>query len=126
MHTLSPDDLKAIRELLLAEKESLLREPRSALDALWHPANLSVEDRVPLIHDQFVALNFRKQSYEKLRKIDAALDRLDTGEFGICQACEVQIPRKRLLAIPWADLCVPCQELLHEGASRGLAVGIAA
>ncbi len=110
----------------MAEKASLLREPRSALDTLRHPANLSVEDRVPLIHDQVVALNFRRQSYEKLRKIDAALERINTGEFGTCQACEEPIPRKRLLAIPWADLCVPCQEQLHETTPRDLAVGLAA
>jgi DnaK suppressor protein len=126
MRTLSSDDLKTVRELLLAEKASLLREPRSTLDALRHPGNLSVEDRVPLIHDQFVALNFRRQAYEKLRKVEAALERLSTGEFGICQACEEPIPRKRLLAIPWADLCVPCQEQLHETTPRELAVGLAA
>ena len=59
-------------------------------------------------------------------KIDAALEQLNTGEFGICQACEVPIPRKRLLVIPWADLCVPCQEQLRETTSRDLAVGLAA
>ncbi len=96
------------------------------MDPLKHPDNLSVEDRVPLIHDQFVALNFRKQLYEKQRKIDAALERLNTAEFGICQACEEQIPKNRLLAIPWADLCVSCQEQLHETTSPDLAARLAA
>jgi DnaK suppressor protein len=114
MQKLSPTDLKTFQKLLRAEKASILGEPRSDLDALKHMANVSEEDQAPLIHDQFLALHFRKHEHQKLTKIEIALELLSTGEYGICQACEEPISRKRLLAIPWADHCVPCQEQLQE------------
>ncbi len=43
-----------------------------------------------------------------LRKISAALQRIDDGEYGYCQTCEEQINPKRLEADPTALLCINC------------------
>lgn len=48
-------------------------------------------------------------NWEKSRSIRAALARVDSGEYGTCEACGGAIPRMRLAAIPWAHLCSPCQ-----------------
>ena len=45
-----------------------------------------------------------------LRQIDAALARLHAGRYGLCAACSDPIPVARLRALPFATLCVPCQE----------------
>ena len=45
-----------------------------------------------------------------LRKVDAALGRIADGTYGICLECEEEISQKRLNAIPWATLCIACQE----------------
>ena len=126
MKKLTPADLNNFRPLLLAERASILGTSFSKLDVLELLDKVSVEDQAPLLHDQAVALHCRSQELRKLKKIGAALGRLPTGEFGICQTCEEPIPRRRLLAIPWAENCVPCQERLHDGAWREEAVGLAA
>ena len=43
-------------------------------------------------------------------EVREALRRIDAGEFGICANCEEQIKPKRLAAVPWASLCIVCQE----------------
>ena len=43
-------------------------------------------------------------------EIKDALARLDAGTWGVCDGCGEQIPPKRLKALPWAALCVECQE----------------
>src|ERR1019366_9365701 len=48
--------------------------------------------------------------YLQLRLVDEALDRLDTGDYGICLGCDEPIAEKRLRALPWARYCVACQE----------------
>ena len=126
MEKLSPADLKTFRAQLLAERKSILGTCSSRLDVLELLDSVSAEDQAPLVHDQAVALHCRSQELVKLRKIEAALERLQMGEFGICQACEEPIPRRRLLAIPWADRCVPCQERMHESTWRDNEVGLAA
>lgn len=39
----------------------------------------------------------------------AALDRIKTGDFGICENCDEPIPARRLDAVPWAARCVACE-----------------
>jgi DnaK suppressor protein len=42
-------------------------------------------------------------------EIQSALAAIGEGSYGLCADCEEAIPRKRLDAVPWARLCVPCQ-----------------
>jgi DnaK suppressor protein len=45
-----------------------------------------------------------------LRLVEYALERIRTGEFGICAFCDDVIGLKRLQAVPWARHCIDCQE----------------
>ena len=45
---------------------------------------------------------------ETIADVGHALDRLDDGTYGRCEACGVPLPFERLEAIPWARLCVAC------------------
>lgn len=45
-----------------------------------------------------------------LSEIELALERLKTGEYGVCDSCGIHIPEARLLALPWARFCVQCSE----------------
>jgi RNA polymerase-binding transcription factor DksA len=44
-----------------------------------------------------------------LSDIDAALQRIEEGGFGVCQGCNEPIARDRLEALPMAQLCMFCQ-----------------
>jgi DnaK suppressor protein len=48
------------------------------------------------------------QARHQLEEIDAALDRLAAGEYGVCERCRQEIPPARLEARPVARLCVSC------------------
>ena len=52
-----------------------------------------------------------EREHRLLSEVEAALERLEEGEFGICQGCGQHIPQRRLEALPWARYCVPCAEL---------------
>ena len=45
-----------------------------------------------------------------LAKVQQALVRIENGTYGICTNCGQPIPEKRLEAIPWASLCVSCEQ----------------
>jgi DnaK suppressor protein len=45
-----------------------------------------------------------------LNEVEAALVRIKAGDYGVCDACHISIPRARLEALPWARLCVSCAE----------------
>jgi len=50
-----------------------------------------------------------------LQQIDEALERIAGGRFGVCVACEKNIERKRIEAVPWASHCLGCQEKEEQG-----------
>ena len=63
-------------------------------------------------NEESVSLQLNGLDYDKLKLIQAALDRLESGEHGICLECKEPIAPMRLQAIPWALYCVRCQERL--------------
>lgn len=52
---------------------------------------------------------------QEIRDIDAALKRIENGDFGICIDCGATIEPRRLAAYPTAKRCLPCQ-VKHERA----------
>jgi RNA polymerase-binding transcription factor DksA len=42
--------------------------------------------------------------------IELALQRIEDGEFGLCQQCDGVIAKTRLNAIPYTPLCIKCAE----------------
>lgn len=55
------------------------------------------------------------ENRKQLRRVEAALERIATGEFGICAVCGGAIGLKRLQALPWANRCIDCQEQSEQG-----------
>ena len=52
---------------------------------------------------------------EQLIKIDKALKRLETPEYGLCENCGESIGKKRFDVIPWTPHCIVCQEKEEQG-----------
>jgi len=60
--------------------------------------------------NQSVSLRLRDRERILLHKIELALSKIESGTFGVCDACEEPIEVKRLEARPVAELCVRCKE----------------
>jgi DnaK suppressor protein len=58
-----------------------------------------------------------------LSDIDAALQRLEDGSYGICERCAEPIPWQRLEVLPMSRLCTPCQYIAESGRSNSLHSG---
>jgi DnaK suppressor protein len=50
-----------------------------------------------------------------LQQVEHALERIEEGEFGVCDECGEPIQKKRLEAVPWARYCLACQEAVDKG-----------
>ena len=64
--------------------------------------------RMDAMQAQAMAQATGQRREQMLRKIEAALLRIDNDDFGICQVCEEPIPLKRLEFDPTATRCVDC------------------
>ena len=66
-------------------------------------------DQVRSTTDRDMAVQRLNRHASLINEVRAALTRLEDGTYATCEECEEDIPRRRLEAVPWARLCVPCQ-----------------
>ncbi len=64
--------------------------------------------RMDAMQAQAMALASTQRREQMLRKITAALGRIERDDFGYCQSCEEPINEKRLAFDPTATLCIDC------------------
>ncbi|MCD2345188.1 TraR/DksA C4-type zinc finger protein [Clostridium guangxiense] len=69
-----------------------------------HPSDLATE-----ISDIERGMAFRENETTILEKIDAAINRIQDGSYGICKNCGKKISEERLEFLPYAENCVECQ-----------------
>lgn len=56
--------------------------------------------------NQDVSFRIREQEMTRLRRINAALERIQMDAFGCCEECDGPIGEKRLTHQPWSELCI--------------------
>jgi DnaK suppressor protein len=67
-------------------------------------------DYLQAMSDRVIVADAMSRDFAVLRDVQEALRAMETGEYGECRSCGNVIPARRLDAIPWARLCVPCQQ----------------
>ena len=65
--------------------------------------------------DREIDYSLEENSEHVLRAIDAALQRIEDGTFGICETCGQPISEERLEAIPYATQCIDCRRKGERG-----------
>lgn len=112
---MSSEQINFFRQRLLRWRDQLLRDKQAAVcrirtneDQGGDLIDRSVKDSNKLM--DFIS---RRRNEETIRKIDAALRRIEDGSYGYCLESGEEIGIRRLLAYPIATLSVEAQELLE-------------
>jgi DnaK suppressor protein len=100
------------------EKENLGRLQKDATGDLsgygLHMADVASDN-----FERELSLGLAANERELLHKIDNALKRLRERDFGLCEACGKAITLKRLSAVPYAMMCIKCQEQADKNLNQG-------
>ena len=128
MPTLSKDQIKQLRQLLITERAKVAEEIKSiARDASTSPRDASGDLSAYTVHmadmaadtyDRELSMNIASSEQQMLYEIDDALKRLDDGSYGQCQQCNQPIAMSRLKAVPYASLCIECQRAKEQKNKR--------
>jgi DnaK suppressor protein len=113
------DDLKDYRERLVLIRARLRGDVNTMADAALrkrrsdangdlssmpiHMADIGTDN-----FEQEFTLHLMQSEEGTLERIEIALERIEEGTYGECEACGVRIPKARLNAIPYATNCVKC------------------
>ncbi len=118
-------------EKALRDKEAELALALRRRDGIEIEAQPDTLDEVQRAVERDMLIDNLDRGSATLRQVRSALRRMHDGTYGICTHCEEEISSKRLAAVPWAALCIRCQEeadrngqcggrLRRDGASRQL------
>jgi len=110
---LSPSQIAQLRTLLARQQRALETLLGSAqIDT--RPVALDQQavgrvSRIDAIQQQQMALAGRQQAAAQRRDNERALQRIDSGSYGVCEDCGEAIAFARLQAQPGSCLCIDCQ-----------------
>lgn len=119
---LTPAEIRRFKALLAAKRNEILsnvicmedetlRKVRTDLSSMpFHMADAGTDN-----FELENTLGLMDSERKILAEIDAALERIDTGQYGTCEGDDAPIPKARLNAIPWARYCVACASLSEKG-----------
>lgn len=95
---------------MLEERIAELERGTRQRDVIAVEPSADQVDEIQRASERALAISNIDREWKQLHNARAALRRIHEGSFGVCEECEEYIDPKRLLAIPWASLCIQCQE----------------
>lgn len=105
------DKLEYFKNMLNDEMKGLLTEADKTVTEMNSDASNFPDptDRATQESDRNFELRIRDRERKLLNKIRDALERIETGEFGICEECGDEISEARLKVRPVTTLCINCK-----------------
>jgi DnaK suppressor protein len=115
---MNAEQLQNYKQSLLTQRESLVGQvnenQRQTFDFdrenMQDPVDAAVNDR-----EQTILLSISESERTLLDQVDDALQRIEFGSYGECANCKQEITEARLKAVPYAQYCIKCQDLLERG-----------
>ena len=105
-------DLERFRKLLMEQRDQISGNAKKALSGDIHVDPDDFPDEMDIASSEMTlqfAGRLREREQGLLAKIDAALVKIESGEYGECVMCGEQIGVARLRARPVAELCIDCK-----------------
>ena len=100
-----------IKSALLARKDELLERHNRITRKTRHrdePLPQDFAEQAIELENQELLEALDVEVAEELRQITRALHRIESGVYALCTSCGIDIPDKRLEALPTTSLCVDC------------------
>jgi DnaK suppressor protein len=106
------DAIYTMRQILVKRRDALRKALAGDLSMLKELREQTAGDLVDAALDSAqdeINSQLAEVESRELAQIENALERIRTGNFGVCEGCSCKIPLARLNALPYATLCIECQ-----------------
>ncbi len=107
---LTAKEVKEIEAMLLTMREDIQQRIKSKKETEMPEAEVGDDaDIASQSLDKEVLFELNGNAQALLDQIESALRRISKGIYGTCEYCRCKIPKKRILALPFARYCINCQ-----------------
>lgn len=109
-------NIEYFRKSLTQELDDILRKGEETIEDMTESREVYADpaDRATAESDRSFTLRLRDRERKLIKKIQAALRRIDDGTFGECEECGDDISVERLKARPVTTLCIECKSRQEE------------
>ncbi|GAB4302701.1 MAG: RNA polymerase-binding protein DksA [Myxococcota bacterium] len=110
---LTKKQLEELKKILLAERERVMESVRESVNKVSSGSERQVGDEFDSSdedNNMYYELRHRNRNKGKLRKLNAALKRIEDGSYNECELCGESIGYIRLKARPITTMCINCKE----------------
>ncbi len=118
-------DIASLRRRLLERRRRLVESHRNTnrdIEQLQDaPKDPEFEESAQLALAEYTLERLTDSQRREAIQIDAALGRMDAGEYGVCEDCGGEISLERLRALPFATRCTDCAQEIEKEQGRGVA-----
>lgn len=105
---LQTDQLSLLRAKLEEALQDAQREMETLREEIETEADYGLGEGDPTIVEREMAMAMIEEVEGRIKTIEAALQRMEEGTYGICVECGAEIPYERLEIIPETPYCVQC------------------
>jgi RNA polymerase-binding protein DksA len=109
-------DLEKVKKQLEERQDFLHKKLERITENVRSPLAADSEEQVVVRENQEVIDDLGNMTRKEISEIASALARIESGDYGICIDCGVEIPEGRLEVKPYARRCIQCEE---KNESRG-------
>jgi DnaK suppressor protein len=116
------DAILKMREILVVRRDALRKALAGDLSMLKELREQTGGDVVDFALDSAqdeINSQLAEVESRELASIENALERMRTGNYGVCEGCNTRIPLARLDALPYATQCIECQRESERNGSAG-------
>ncbi|HET7832832.1 MAG TPA: RNA polymerase-binding protein DksA [Gallionella sp.] len=110
---MNPKQLEHFRQIMNDLKAGLGADIDRTVHTMQDEATVFADpnDRATQESDMSLELRSRDRERKLIKKIDEMIAKIDSGEYGYCENCGIEIGLSRLEARPTATLCIDCKTL---------------
>lgn len=110
---MSAKQLAHFRNMLETLKKELSQDIERTVHTMQDEATVFADPNDRASQETDIAIELRNRDRERklIKKIDETIGRIESGDYGFCDKCGVEIGIKRLEARPTATLCIDCKTL---------------
>jgi len=111
MELLQPEDITFFKACLNQQLHELLDNAERTVNTMVQSGEWAADplDQAAMENDRNYTLRIRDRESHLIKKIAAALEKIEDGSFGICESCGDEIALARLKARPVTAYCIRCK-----------------
>jgi RNA polymerase-binding protein DksA len=111
---MNQNEMRQFRNKLLSFRERVRGEIHASIEAIVEEVHVPGEDSKEPSEGLDKELALEHNEEDIYHAINAALERIEEGNFGRCAECGKPIPKTRLNALPWTAYCIKCERQIEQ------------